>query len=124
MVNDGADNSGTGNNQIMAKRSSTKKSGEKTPAKLQAVPRPSLRPRGGGRKSASDGKKPKAKAVLKRTAAAMPAVSPTRSHRSKLQKPGDAGDGIGGAGKAATSAKSTANPFDLLADESTDGCGP
>jgi hypothetical protein len=54
----------------------------------------------------------------------MPAVSPTRSHRNKLQKPGDAGDGISGADKAATSAKSTANPFDLLADESTDGYGP
>ena len=36
MVNDGADNSGTGYSQTMSKRTGTKKSAEETPSKLLA----------------------------------------------------------------------------------------
>ena len=92
MVNNGADNNGTGYNQIMANRGKARSGAQSTPPKLQPVPSTSPLARPTPAKTAANNRR---KASAKRTGDAIPAASPSRGHRGKLRKPTDPVDAEG-----------------------------
>lgn len=91
MVNNGADNNGTGYNLIMANRKGARTGALSAPPKLQPTPSSSARGRLSSAKPAANGRK----ANSKRTGDAIPAASPSRSHRGKLRKSVDPVDADG-----------------------------
>ena len=119
MVNNGADNNGTGYNLIMANRGGA----PSTPPKLQPVPPSSALARPTSAKPAA---KKGRKANSKRTGDAIPAASPSRSHRGKLRKSADPVDAGGDAkmGEAAAASGSSgryAALADVFDDTSSEG---
>ena len=125
MVNNGADNNGTGYNQIMANRGKARSGAQTTPPKLQPVPSTSLLALPTLAKPAA---KKGRKANAKRTGDAIPAASPSRGHRGKLRRPIDPVDADGDATMGGTAAASgSSGRYAALGDQyddtSSEGAG-
>ena len=123
MVNNCADNNGTGYNLIMANRGGARTGAPSTPPKLQPVPPSSALARPTSAKPAA---KKGRKANSKRMGDAIPAASPSRSHRGKLRKSADPVDAGGDAkmGEAAAASGSSgryAALADVFDDTSSEG---